>query len=304
MRLTYIDLLKGFTIVWVLWMHMNLPELIFPSVQMPIFFFISGTFYKIHGNCLSQIKSDSRKLLVPAVCFGFISWLIINAKVGVSGGIINHIVEAEKASIIWFLIALFLFRLLSYPFTKRNLRYGLLLLSAIVYVPGFYLYAKHLDFIVPIIPLAHMGCFMIYYAIGLCFGKKILNVVESKGKNTLLILAICIYISLVHIIDWKTGVFSYIPFLVYVFPYTLGVIFALLKLFYKVQRYATIMKPVRYFGENSIVFYLTHWPLWMHVFKPLGGDLYVSFIAIVLLEFPLIYIINNYLPWMIGKKKR
>ena len=304
MRLTYIDLLKGFTIVWVLWMHMNLPELIFPSVQMPIFFFISGTFYKIHGDLWSQIKSDSRKLLVPAVCFGFISWLIISAKVEISGGILNNIVEAEKASIIWFLIALFLFRLLSYPFTIRNKKYGLLLLSALVYVPGFYLYAKHLDFIVPIIPLAHMGCFMIYYAIGLCFGKKLLAVVERNEKNTLPVLLICTYIFLVHIIDWKAGVFHYIPFLVYVFPYTLGVIFILLKIFYKAQRLETIMKPVRYLGENSIVFYLTHWPLWMHVFKPLGGDFYVSFIAIVLLEFPLIYIMNKYLPWMIGRKKK
>ena len=59
-RYEFIDILKGFTIIWVLWMHMNLPELIYPSVQMPIFFFISGTFYHVHNPTLwQQVKSDA-----------------------------------------------------------------------------------------------------------------------------------------------------------------------------------------------------------------------------------------------------
>ena len=271
MRLIYVDLVKGFTIVWVLWMHMNLPELIFPSVQMPIFFFLSGTLYKMRGNFCSQVKKDVRKLLVPALCFGFISWLIMFRNGMVEGHLMDDIVNAEKNSITWFLIALFFFRLMSYPFCYYVKRYWFLVLSALVYLPGFYLYAKQLYFIVPVIPLAHMGSFMIYYALGLCYGRNVLNVIEKDKNITLWVFLICAYILCVHLIDWKCGVFRFIPFLIYVLPYTLGVIFLVLKLFYKLQKYKIAMKPLAYLGENSIVFYLTHWPLWMYVFKPLGG---------------------------------
>ena len=74
-RYEYIDILKGFTIIWVLWMHMNLPELIYPSVQMPIFFFISGTFYHAHKPTLwQQVKSDAYKLLLPSLVFSLFAF--------------------------------------------------------------------------------------------------------------------------------------------------------------------------------------------------------------------------------------
>ena len=53
--------------------------------------------------------------------------------------------------------------------------------------------------------------------------------------------------------------------------------------------------------QNSIVVYLTHWPLWMYVFKPLGWNPYISFMTIIVLDFPLIYLLTHYLPWCIGK---
>lgn len=73
-RIEYIDILKGFTIIWVLWMHMDLPELIYPSVQMPIFFFISGAFYHAKAPSIwQQVKGDSYKLLLPAVVFSMLA---------------------------------------------------------------------------------------------------------------------------------------------------------------------------------------------------------------------------------------
>lgn len=44
-RKDYIDTAKGLVILWVVWMHMNIPSLLYASVQMPFFFFISGALF-------------------------------------------------------------------------------------------------------------------------------------------------------------------------------------------------------------------------------------------------------------------
>lgn len=83
MRYDYIDILKGFTIIWVLYMHMDLPELLYPSVQMPIFFFISGTFYRAKKPTLwQQVKSDSYLYLLPTVCFMAITAVLMTMRGG------------------------------------------------------------------------------------------------------------------------------------------------------------------------------------------------------------------------------
>lgn len=147
---------------------------------------------------------------------------------------------------------------------------------------------------------------MIWFAIGLLCGKKVLNLVTEPNKITRVsIYATIFYILIVQCIDWKSGILAHIPWLVYGFPYTLGVIFVMLVLanqLEKLQAAKPICNVLFYVGANSIVFYLTHWPLWMYVFKPLGMNLNLTFVCIVLLEFPLIYIFNHYLPWCIGRK--
>lgn len=63
---------------------MDLPKLIYPSVQMPIFFFISGTFYYAKKPTLwEQIKSDAYRLLLPTFVFSLLAliYLSLNRKV-------------------------------------------------------------------------------------------------------------------------------------------------------------------------------------------------------------------------------
>lgn len=305
-RIEYIDILKGFTIIWVLWMHMDLPELIYPSVQMPIFFFISGAFYHAKAPSIwQQVKGDSYKLLLPAVVFSMLALAVGGGKYfGIP--LIDSIKGCLSASIVWFLIALFYFRTIAYVCVRRNKSIGVLITALLIYVPGFYLYANGNYWILPFFPLSHMGVFMIWFAIGMLYGKKILGLVTQPSKITGgCVIATFVYVLLVHCLDWNSGFLGRIPWLVYGFPYTLGVIFVMLLLAKQLEKisYAKPLNTVlAYVGANSIVFYLTHWPLWMYVFKPLGWNLYLSFICITLLEFPLIYIFNHYLPWCIGKK--
>ena len=147
---------------------------------------------------------------------------------------------------------------------------------------------------------------VIWFALGLLYGERTLRLItspRSRIKKIFVLLAF-VYILIVHGVDFDSGIFAYIPWLVYGFPYTLGVIFLMLLSAYhlnKIHSIHHVNNILAYVGRNSIVFYLTHWPMWMYVFKPLGWNVYLSFALIVLLEFPLIYLFNKYLPWCIGK---
>ena len=120
MRQQYIDILKGFTIIWVLWMHMDMPELIYPSVQMPIFFFLSGTFFRTKTSFREQITNDSYRLLVPTVCFMAIAAILMTLRGDDiwSWNIMEVLQACRNGSITWFLIALFCLRLVNYSFEK------------------------------------------------------------------------------------------------------------------------------------------------------------------------------------------
>ena len=45
-RIDYIDYLKGLTILWVVWYHTSHPEFVDYPPTMPMFFFLSGIFFK------------------------------------------------------------------------------------------------------------------------------------------------------------------------------------------------------------------------------------------------------------------
>lgn len=278
-RCEYIDILKGFTIIWVLWMHMDLPEFIYPSVQMPIFFFISGTFYHAKKPTLwKQIKSDAYRLLLPAFVFSLLAliYLFLNRKVQLNS-VIEIIDKSLSAAIVWFLLALFYFRTISYTFVKIGKPLVVIVIALLVYVPGFYLYANENYWVIPFLPLSHMGVFMIWFALGLLYGERTLRLItspRSRIKKIFVLLAF-VYILIVHGVDFDSGIFAYIPWLVYGFPYTLGVIFLMLLSAYhlnKIHSIHHVNNILAYVGRNSIVFYLTHWPMWMYVFKPLGWN--------------------------------
>ena len=75
---------------------MDLPELIYPSVQMPIFFFLSGTFYHANKATFWQlVQVDAYKLLLPAVVFSLLAlfYLSLKGKLTV-GGFSDIIVHA------------------------------------------------------------------------------------------------------------------------------------------------------------------------------------------------------------------
>lgn len=285
---------------------MDLPELIYPSVQMPIFFFLSGTFYHAKSPFREQIINDGYRLLVPTVCFMAIVAILMTLRGDNlwSYNIIEVLQTCRNGSITWFLICLFCLRTLNYPFEKYRLKWWYLALATIVYPIGYYWKVKYPNVVVPIIPVVEMFMFGIYYVTGYIFGKKVLELaLADNARNVSCYLLGGAYLLFVHCMDWESGFLSHIPWLVYGFPYTLSCILLGLVISRLFEKVVLVAKALAYVGKNSMVFYLTHLLIYMYIFKSFDWNPYLVFSIIVALEFPLIYVITRYLPWVVGQKK-
>ena len=149
-----IDIAKGITILWVVWMHMKMPSILYASVQMPFFFFISGALWNNTNNFLSFIQKKSKSLLIPTISFVILAYVLFSIKhekFFTESSLLWKIDYSIKGSITWFLIVLFIFNIIEYYVEKFNLIKLEVIISVLLYPLGAYLYAKNYFSIIPII---------------------------------------------------------------------------------------------------------------------------------------------------------
>lgn len=151
-RIEYIDLAKGFCILLVVVFHVfTYYEVKMPyntqlqSFRMPLYFFLSGVFFKSYGGFFEFLKRKTNKLLFPFVFFYIFGSFIIPNLLGEIHKLhfycipLNNLPtgfwnESFQFAAIWFLWCLFILGILFYgiyyvsTFFKHNL-YALLALS-------------------------------------------------------------------------------------------------------------------------------------------------------------------------------
>ena len=116
-RIDYIDLAKGICILLVVWMHV-VPELgkgnpLMVNLRMPLYYFLSGMFFKTYGNFRNFIVKKTDKLLIPFIAWYLISYGIYYARVLAIGhpehvfNITDLFLDSEFYNgSIWFLLSL------------------------------------------------------------------------------------------------------------------------------------------------------------------------------------------------------
>lgn len=301
-----IDIAKRITILWVVWMHMKMPSILYASVQMPFFFFISGALWNNTNNFLSFIQKKSKSLLIPTISFVILAYVLFSIKhekFFTESSLLWKIDYSIKGSITWFLIVLFIFNIIEYYVEKFNLIKLEVIISVLLYPLGAYLYAKNYFSIIPIIPLAHILVFWIYYTLGAYMGKKLIYQINIDNKRSKYFSIIsCFVILLVHIIPWNNKILSHISFYLYIFPYTLSYIYLLLYLCNKYKN-VRLSKSLSYIGCNSIIIYLIHWPLWNYILHDFSNKIncYFLYIIMIFLLILSIIIVNKYIPFIVGK---
>lgn len=151
-RIEYIDLAKGFCIILVVIYHLTeyyslqMPlNNFFKAFRLPLYFFLSGMFFKDYGSFLEFVKRKTNKLIIPFV-FWFLLFSVGFVQIQKACGL--HLWNVKDYSIvycltdwitretfpnapIWFLICLFEVNILFYMIYKIKdmfSKYGLYVL--------------------------------------------------------------------------------------------------------------------------------------------------------------------------------
>lgn len=312
-RLDYLDYVKGFGILLVILGHIytadNYIKIWIYSFHMPLFFIISGLLIK-HTNLKERnikniISSKFKSLIIPYVYFELLAifmWMIQNEFTlsALRWNLIDSILMYCRAGATWFLPCLFVSEII-FIFMIKNIKshkIKLLFLIFLFLIPFIIKTENHYIIII-------FRCFTAigYISFGYYMHEYIVN--KDLSYNILFILSLgnIILGELNGCIDlWSLNFKNPILYIGSSILGTLFVIFA----FKKINQ----NQFLKYFGVNTVIIMSTQQVILDSINKYTGQQKYgyiigiVIFIITILIEIPIIEVINRYMPFMLGKFKK
>lgn len=312
-RVDYVDLMKGLTILWIIWIHSDHPD--FGNYRNPIFFFVSGIFFK-----LSDAKTFFTKrvwmIIIPFLFFFIISvpiryfvdvwdyksWDVLS---------LNRILDLFKIESgfqylavnvpLWFLLTLFWLQ----TFSFLIFRFPKWVISILACCSIFFMNDLAWNFPTPFMinnALAWFG----FFALGFLIGKPIIGFLNSLKRKfyvfivTSLIVVGCIIFERLEVTDWH-GLVGNMKLIVFIISFMT---------FFSFFNGWSKLRVLRYFGKNSLIVLGAHF--WIVVFvtrmvgklagthNPIVG--LISTIITALILIPIINWMNKYIPYLVGKK--
>lgn len=328
-RIDFIDLAKGICISLVVLLHV-LGDLsgtiinIMNLFRMPLYFVLSGLFFKTYDGLFPFLKKKTNKLLIPFL-FTFIFVIIpttflLNLKKGVNSTFGNLLWgEDGKCNLgidgaAWFLICLFavnLYFYLIFLLTKRNI-IGIAIISCMCGVIGYYINYRNMylplwfDSALTAMPFFFMG-----YALR-SYSNILYDKLSVKDYATA-VLSLIILLGTYCIDEWQgTGTIAYgnNTFDINIFLLYLGGASGTY-LILMISKYFKRLPGISYIGRYSIVVLLTHL-LYMFIIRNILYQLGIPqdsitlnlfvFISIMLLELPTITFCIKHLPYCFAQK--
>lgn len=300
-RIDYIDLMKGFCILTVVALHFKL----FPkqsslnylqgAISIPLYFFLSGIFYKAYNGFMDLCIRKINKLIIPLIFFSTL-FLIV----GLSAQCLSHGLLFPQTSIstflfnnypLWFLKALFIANLLYYFIFKYipNDIIKTFICFALCWI-GIYLSNKY----IPIMELINKQTNLFNALIGLIFmhigmlSNKYNIIRQTLSKTKINLLILCTFLVLLLTATDNTDFFqrkynaNYINFLL---ASTSGTFFVLF-ISQKIQK----LFLVSFLGRYSLIVLGTHLiyqgvfsPILIHFIKHPQVSTWISFIITITL---------------------
>lgn len=328
-RIQFIDLAKGLCITLVVLYHVNKrfdlsPALftVLSTFRMPLYFLLSGLFFKEYENFLGFLKRKTNKLLIPFLFFYLItSFLMPNLlylvgytvdkteSLGLSGLWAFLTKEQFSNGPIWFLWCLFVLNIIFYNVFLVSKIFGryfvgvLILLSCALGCIGMLLSVNRIN-LPAFIDTALTS--IPFFCIGYILRKhtKILYP-NSSDRYLLVLVVVCIGITVFFNGDcsYKGNGFGIPPLQVYCCGLSgaLGVIF--------LAKYLKDLPFFSYWGRYSIMILLTH-GLLLQVYIPVIrrlplSDTLLEIIILIVTMFSyniLIPIMKKYLPYVTAQK--
>lgn len=321
-RIEYIDIIKGLCIFWVIWFHLPTWEIVRYPLHVPIFFFISGIFFKTYAPG-EFFRKKINTLVIPLLFFYIATYLYsLSLYLFFStfssngeqtafdfGSIFSifHIFDTGEIKLnipLWFIVVLLFFQTLLYAITIL-FKSPVMRISACVVISLFLIW-------LPVMPSTIFGnlCLFIFYSSGFLFGKKLLHYIENrhfKDLSIFLFASAAIWV----VADWLAGfdepeyqskALTYIAYFALIFIIIVG--------FKYLSGFLPLNKLI-FWGKNSYILLGLHGcflDLWSTVYtvvthQPIS-EIPALFVltATILSFYPLILLLNRYCPVLVGKK--
>lgn len=306
---------------WVVWYHTTHPAFVDYSFRIPLFFFVSGIFFKTYPWRIFWRKKVNQ-LLIPFVLFYVIYYLFLL----ISDALSNHSFSSFDYSSfweifglysvnetfvvnppLWFICALINLQLLLY-FSARYITNKWLLISFAIIVSFSGLW--YIQQVPTPFMLGRSLKYFIYYVLGFTFGKSLIAYLAISKRREAFLLMISLFVILCLVI--LRALFAINGKIIDFFDYIeiLGITMLLIVLFKYIHKYK-VMYPFKYFGMNSYIVFGMH-EIYHSSFRvilerffgcitiPLGC---VQTLMTLLLLWPTIWLLNKYIPMFVAKKE-
>lgn len=335
-RIQYIDLAKGICITLVVFYHVFYNLHFVPPViktlsifRMPLYFFLSGLFFKEYEGFFGFFLRKVNKLLIPFIFFYVVTsfampnimllfgyTVIHKESLGISGLWAFFAKEDFSNSPIWFLWALFLVNIYFYAILVpvKKLTSNKILIALSITVVGFsigfigtaYLAAPPRINILGFVDSA-MSAFP-FFVMGYLFNRFTEILVPNRLDRYLPIIVLLCFVSIFYVggnCSYKRNIFHITPILQYVcgMAGTLGVIFIA-----KILRNVPLLT---YWGRYSIMILVTH-ALLLQVYIPIGrkflsGIPQIAMVIVILIATMFSYLLliplmKKYIPYFTAQK--
>ncbi len=320
-RVEYIDYLRGLCVAWVVWFHTTHPAFVDYSFRIPLFFFVSGIFFKTYPWRIFWRKKVNQ-LLIPFILFYVIYYLFLI----ISNVLSSHSFEAFDYSSfwevfglytvnetfvvnppLWFICALINLQLLLYVSAKYiHNRWILICFAIIVSLSGLW-YIQNMP--TPFM-FGRALRYFVYYVLGFSFGKSLISYLEISKRNEVSLLMKSLLVILFLVILREMFVFGVKIIDVFDYIEILGIIMFLIVLFKYIHKYK-VMYPFKYFGMNSYIVFGMH-EIYHTSFRILLEKIFgeititlgcVQTLMTLLLLWPTIWLFNKYIPMLVAKKE-
>lgn len=327
-RIEYIDLAKGFCIILVVWYHVALfhdqdvpCSDFFKAFRLPLYFFLSGCFFKAYGGFVDFMKRKINKLLIP-----FLFWYVLISVLG--SNFLVRVLHFNRQLLpfgqtfsalwneqfpnepIWFLLCLFEESLLFYGIFHVSQKFSkwrdlsLLCLTILFGIVGLFLGVKHIN-----LPLFFDSALssLPFFAFGFFVFRKS-EILKPNKYDKYLPIFIVLAFALVFVFcipySFMGNSFTYQACRVVYFCGMLGT--------YGVVMLSKMMKRlplISYLGHYSIMILVTHvevYKFWVSVLKAVGlpweYSCYPNLLLTLLSYLVLIPLMIKFLPHVTAQK--
>lgn len=333
-RIQYVDLAKGLCILLVVSYHVMhhfhcLPDIVksWSCFRMPLYFFLSGLFFKEYEGFIGFFLRKVNKLFIPFAFFYLVTSFAFSnilhdffgytvgfeESLGISGLWAFITQERFANDPIWFIWVLFLVNTYFYVCfilakkTTPNQKYFPIVLTVICFAIGIIGSAVLSRRINLLAFLDSAMSALPFYAVGYLFNKYTSILTPPNKWNKYLPLAVIVCFAIVYFFgghcSYRVNRFTINPFWQYVCGVsgTLGVMF--------LAKFIGHIPFVTYWGRYSIMILVTHGmvlkviaPLVFKAHLPLSLTIIISFVVLMFSYQLLIPLMKKYLPYVTAQK--